>query len=731
MELLKAPRSGPAQPATPQYHYQIQRLLGEGGYAQVFEAWDGTLCRSVALKRLRAAADGAQTEQLRREARLTASLRHQAFVQIYTIDEASGEPAIVMELVNGVTLRQRLQDGPIDLHAALDIIFEVADAMAEAHASGLVHGDIKPSNLMLDAAGRIRILDLGLARHIDPLQTHSSITAETQGTIAYMAPERLMGRPSDTGSDIYSLGMVLYEMLAGQRPFAGLNGLALATAHMQATPQLWPLPEALPPGVVTLVRELTASQRHRRPASMRQLADLIGPDREHRPLLTAPVPIQAPQAAHRRRPGWLALAGVGTAGACVVAAALISQHLPPRAPVAAASAVQSEASATADGLRALLAFDVEHNQQLAIKAFSEALSQNPANATASAGLALTYSLRYTGGGRDPSWLKRAEASAQLALRQDDHLALAHVAQSWVAEFQGRADAAHQASDAALRLDPRNLMAYYGKIRMHIRARQYEQAQALLARADQLYPNSRLFSTERGLLFHIQGDQPAAERAFRRSIALDPTVANSYAYLSSALSAQNRGDEALQVLQQGLQFHPDWELYANLGDALFKRGDYLGALYAFETALSADKGNPNYYLGWANLGDAQRWLPGEAANAARSYRRAVSLLQPLAAQSPNDPLFASRLALYLARSGNVRAALEQTRHALQLAPDAPDVLFRAAVALQLSGQSGQALDALTRSVTLGYSLSHIEAEPDLLPLRRHARYQHLTMERPAK
>jgi len=129
-----------------------------------------------------------------------------------------------MELVEGQTLGQFMHSGKADLQAALDIAYQIADAMDEAHAMDLVHGDLKPSNLMLEADGKVRILDFGLARHIDPQATQTTTLCDLQGTIAYMAPERLMGRLPDTRGDVYALGAMLYECWP-QRHFAHLNGL--------------------------------------------------------------------------------------------------------------------------------------------------------------------------------------------------------------------------------------------------------------------------------------------------------------------------------------------------------------------------------------------------------------------------------------------------------------------------------------------------------------------------
>lgn len=246
----------------PQDRYQVLGLLGEGGLGQVFEAWDARLCRRIAIKRLKASAR-ARPEGLWREARAGAALRHDSFVKIYALEGEGALQMLVMELVEGITLDRLARQGAPAPAVALDIVGQVAEAMAEAHAAGIIHGDIKPANLMVEPSGRVRILDFGEAcRAAGPAWGGSS------GTIPYLAPECLAGaRPSAQG-DIYSLGVVLYQLITGQRPFAGLAGLALAAAQLQSSSDAWPFPRHAGRGLRALVRAMTARSRALRLDSM-------------------------------------------------------------------------------------------------------------------------------------------------------------------------------------------------------------------------------------------------------------------------------------------------------------------------------------------------------------------------------------------------------------------------------------------------------------------------------
>lgn len=249
--------------------YQIGRQLGEGGYGQVFEAWDRVLSRMVAFKRLRHPAHNGAAD-LAAEARCAGLPRHRAFVPVLALAGSGSDRALVMELVQGCTLRSMLQRRVhgVGMRTSLAIAAQVAGAMAQLHAVGLVHGDLKPSNLMLERRGKVRILDLGLARRFMPLTAEVTGLAEPRGSLAYLAPECLLGHPPRPAADIYALGVVLYEMLVGRRPFSGLHGVALATARLQTASASWPWPGRSDAAVVTLVRAMTVSDPFRRLASM-------------------------------------------------------------------------------------------------------------------------------------------------------------------------------------------------------------------------------------------------------------------------------------------------------------------------------------------------------------------------------------------------------------------------------------------------------------------------------
>jgi serine/threonine protein kinase len=202
-------------------HYRIIEKLGEGGMGEVYLAEDLKLERKVAIKFLPQymTRDKENVERFEREAKAAAALNHPNIVTIYEIAEVDNQTFIVMEYIDGQSLRTKIENGISDLDEILDIINQICDGLSEAHKADIVHRDIKPENILIDKNGRVKILDFGLAK----LKGVSKLTKETStlGTIHYMSPEQVQGKEVDYRSDIWSLGVVLYEMLTGKIPFSG------------------------------------------------------------------------------------------------------------------------------------------------------------------------------------------------------------------------------------------------------------------------------------------------------------------------------------------------------------------------------------------------------------------------------------------------------------------------------------------------------------------------------
>jgi protein kinase-like protein len=248
--------------------YEIECALGAGGMGEVYRATDTRLRRAVAIKVLKPVAglDGDTRRRLEREARAIASLDHPHICAVYDIGQDAGVDYLVMQLLEGETLAERLARGPMPVHEALDCAGQIAAALAAAHQIGIVHRDIKPGNIKLTPHG-IRLLDFGIAAWCVTAggPAHSTITAvpAIAGTVAYMAPEALEGK-ADERSDVFSLGAVLYELLTGRRAFAGDSSWHVAAAIVNDEP---PAPSTVRPGLPAIVDAVTARAMAKLPSA--------------------------------------------------------------------------------------------------------------------------------------------------------------------------------------------------------------------------------------------------------------------------------------------------------------------------------------------------------------------------------------------------------------------------------------------------------------------------------
>jgi serine/threonine protein kinase len=253
--------------------YEILALLGAGGMGEVYRAKDMQLGRDVAIKVLPAAfvSDRERLTRFAREARLLASLNHPHLGAIYGVEPVGGVPALVLELVDGETLAERLARGPIAIAELLPIARQIAEALEAAHERGIVHRDLKPANIKLTSAGVVKVLDFGLAKAADgsaPEASHSpTVTvAGTRdgvllGTAAYMSPEQARGQAVDKRTDIWAFGCVVYEMLTGRRAFEG-GEVADTLARLPTQDPDWGLlPENLPAPLRTLLRRCLEKDR--------------------------------------------------------------------------------------------------------------------------------------------------------------------------------------------------------------------------------------------------------------------------------------------------------------------------------------------------------------------------------------------------------------------------------------------------------------------------------------
>ncbi len=327
--------------------YEVTAFIGAGGMGEVYRATDTKLGRDVAIKLLPAAvaADVERLARFRREAQLLASLNHPNIAAIHGLEESAGTPFLVLELVEGEDLAQRLGRGPIPPDEAIDIARRIAEALEEAHEKGIVHRDLKPANVKLAPDGKVKVLDFGLAKAFiasagsgpkaDLSRSPTMVQSGTQagvilGTAAYMAPEQARGRAVDRRADIWAFGAVLWEMLSGRPLFSGETLSDIVAAVLTREPAWTALPAGTPPHVVRLLRRcLERDPRHRLQAIGEARIVL---ERGARDAGEASVIRPAPAAAAGR--GWWRPAGIVALAALLGVAATMALRPGPSAPKA-------------------------------------------------------------------------------------------------------------------------------------------------------------------------------------------------------------------------------------------------------------------------------------------------------------------------------------------------------------------------------------------------------------
>ena len=304
-------------------HYRITGKLGSGGMGEVFEAEDTELRRRVALKVLpeHLASDPERLERFKREARAVASLNHPNIVTLHSVEESDGHHFLTMELVDGKSLDALIPDGGFDLERLFELAIPIADALAAAHEKGVVHRDLKPANVMVGEDGRLRIVDFGLAKLWEDSLEDSATEMATEGltkegvamgTAPYMSPEQLQGREIDHRSDLFSLGILLFEMTTGSRPFKGESSIDLASSILKDNPDsVTDVREGVPRHLGRIIKHCLEKDPELRYQSAKDVRnELAGLKDEvasgEVPLSTGAMPaVSAPEPAPKARPAWL------------------------------------------------------------------------------------------------------------------------------------------------------------------------------------------------------------------------------------------------------------------------------------------------------------------------------------------------------------------------------------------------------------------------------------------
>jgi serine/threonine-protein kinase len=669
--------------------YRILAPLGAGGMGEVYRARDEQLRRDVAIKVLpdRTSGSSEAVARFEREARAVAALSHPNIVAVHNLGSEGELRYLVMELLEGETLHERLRRGPLPAGLAAQTAARAADALAAAHDRGVIHRDVKPSNVFLTRDGGVKVLDFGLARAAETRFSDDSPTeVRTRtgvilGTLGYMSPEQLSGEEVDSRADVFSLGCVLHEMLTGTGPFRRSSATATAAATLsEPPPELGP---AVPPELGRVVSRCLEKDRESRYHSARDLAL----DLRALPAGSAPGPpvvspsAGAPRAARRFRVRYAAGA------ALVVLALAVVGFLVQRA-------LGRRAGPTVSSL-AVLPFenaDRREETEYLVDGLTEGLINTLAQLPEIRVVARTTAFRYKGKPLDLERVRRelgvdAVLSGRVSEREGGHVVQADLvdlrtgAQLWGRQYRVQDEAAIErtiASDVGRRL--RSSMTPNERARLD--ARHTSSNEAYLEYLEGRYDLNKR-NRQRILL---------ARDHFRRAIDLDPTfalahvgLADSYTLMGGQFrllpqrealaNAETAARRALEIDAQVGAAH------ASLGLILMNQFRFKSAERELRAAIELD---PNYVMAriWSGLLLA---VTGRREEALAQLRRAQAV-DPLA------PHVAANTAMVLNASGDHDGAFVAARRVLDLDPEYPFGFWNLAMVYEARGQYAEAADA---------------------------------------
>lgn len=704
---------GDSRPARAPSHWGPFRLIegvGQGGFGQVYRAWDSTLEREVALKLLlpRGLDPDEEAKAVLREARLMARVRHPNVVTVYGVDRHDGRVGFWSDFVRGKTLSALLaEQGPFGYREAALIGIELGKALSAVHAAGLLHRDIKTGNAMREEGGRILLMDFGLTDEHDAAHRFG-------GTPVYLAPELLAREPASVSTDIYALGVLIYHLLSAKYPVGGASLQELKAAHDSGSRRsLLDERSDLPERFVHVIETaLNRDPKKRYATAGQMIAALSGAIGMGTVSAEESIDTPAPERARSRK--WL-LAPMLALMAMLVWFTPVRNILIPGKSVSL-----SVGGAHADYLKAQDLLDhyyKPHNIENAVPLFQKTVAEDPEFALAYAGLGRAYFLQYRDTHRS-NLIDQTQAACAQALALDRELAPVHVTLGMLYTETSRNDLAAQELQQALRLDTKNAEAYGALAELYSKQGRSADVIPNYQKAAELAPTDWRWPNQLGYYYLTAGKLATAVDQFQQAVKLTPDNARAYTNLGIGYSRQDRLPEARAAHEKAIELDPTFSRFSNLGTVLSREGKYSEAVEAYRRSIDL---NPSNYLAWANLASAYDRTPNGKDKARDAYLKVIALAEDVRKGRPNDATVLSQLGTYYARVEMPERSVPLLRQAAALAPDDPLILYRLADGYELLHRREEALRWIGKALALGYSLEAVERNPELSGLRADPRF----------